>query len=103
MANEPQSMKAVMATLRQQGAPAFLEVLELHVTMGELELRARGLSAALREIAGETAALAETHELASHTRLRALAGYARTASSTADVQAAALGELTRGLDAWNLA
>ncbi len=102
MANQPQSMKAVVATLRQENAPALLDLLELHVAVGEMELGAQSLSAALRELAGESAQLAASPALPPSARLHALADYARSASSTAEAQAAALKEIRRGLDAWNL-
>jgi len=64
-------MQAVVATLRQEGAPAFLEVLELHVAVGEMELNAQRLAVTLREIAGESAQLAALPGLVSPARLRA--------------------------------
>jgi hypothetical protein len=101
MANQTETMQAVVARLRQEGAAALLDFFELHVAIGELVFAAQSLSAAVREIAEESAQLASTPGLASLGRLRALADYARTTSSTAEAQSVALGEIKRGLDGWN--
>ena len=103
MTNPPQSMRAVVAALRQIGAPALLEIMELQIAVGEMELGAQSLRAAVREIAAESADLSAAPGLVSPARLRALADYAGKANATAEQQAAALQEIKGGLAAWNLA
>ncbi|HKY34603.1 MAG TPA: hypothetical protein VJN18_01580 [Polyangiaceae bacterium] len=96
-------MKEVLARLREQNSEAFLEITELYVAVVEILASAQRLCAALREMAGGAAVLTASPGLVSPARLRTVADDARTASGTAEEHAAALGELKRGLDAWNLA
>ena len=96
-------MKDVVAELRRESVGALLELYELDVAVGEITLSARGLCAAVRELAEEAQQLAKTPGLASPARFQALALYAGSASMTAEAQATALVELRRGLAAWSIA
>ncbi len=103
MTSQSKSMKDVVAELRRESVGALLELYELHVAVGEMTVSARGLYAAVRELAEEAKQLAQTPGLASPGRLQALASYASTASTKAESQAIALVELGRGLAAWSIA
>ena len=102
MDNQIKMMKDVVARLREESVGALLELFELDVAVGEMTLSASRLSAGFREVAAETALLADAPALASPKRLRNLADYARNLSANADAQAAALAELARGLTAWSI-
>jgi hypothetical protein len=103
MTSQCKSMRDVVAELRRESVGALLELYELDVAVGEITVSARGLYAALRELAEETAQLAGTPGLVSPGRLRALASQASNVSSKAESQALALVELGRGIAAWSIA
>lgn len=102
MSNHKKTMKDVVVDLRRDAVSALLELFELDVAIGEVRVGAHSLAAALHEIAAETLHLAETPSLTTETRLRALAEHASNASRTADTQANALAELSKGLKAWSI-
>jgi len=95
-------MKEVVARLRETDAEALSEIAELYWATSEILLSAQRLAGAVREIAGETSALAGRPPGDSAGRLNNLAEYARNVSSSADSHAIALRELQRGIEGWNL-
>ena len=102
MTHENKTMKEVVAELRHHSVGALLELFELSVAVGETTLTAQRVSAAVREIAAEAAQLAGASTDASARRLQWLAEFARTTSTSAEVQASALVELKRGLAEWGI-
>lgn len=97
------TMKEVVSQLREGASEALFELFELHVAVGELVLNAQVLSAVAKELATESGQIADRPELALSERLRDLAKAATKTSEVIDGQTRALGELQRGLDAWNIA
>jgi hypothetical protein len=102
MAAEERDMRQVVARLRETEAEALLELAELRTAVNEILSCAVRLAGSVREIAGESAALASAPSAATATRRANLATYARTVSSGVDSQAIALRELQRGLEGWDI-
>jgi len=99
---EDRSMKEVVARLQEKDSGALAEISELYAAASEILSNANRLAGALREIAGEAAALAGRPTVESVTRIKNLADYARMVSSSAECQAAALRELQRGIEGWDV-
>ena len=96
------TMKEVVSQLRNGAAEALIELFELHISVGELMLNAQVLSAVARELATEFMQLADAPVLTSIERLQEVAKAAAKTSEVVDGQYRALGEIQRGLDAWNI-
>lgn len=91
-------MKDIVAEIKSSVAtPPELD--ELDAALKELGHGAHWLASALREIALEAQNLTQAPAAASE-RQQALADYATTVSSAADIQVSALDELRRGVEAW---
>ncbi len=101
---EERSMKEVVAGLRGKDSAVLAELSELYAAASEILSNAQRLAAALREIAGEAGAITITGRPAAESvaRINNLADYARTVSGSADSHAAALRELQRGIEGWDV-
>jgi hypothetical protein len=99
---EKKTMNEVVAELRQESVGALLELFELHVAVGEIALATQTLAAGVRELAAETAALADSPQLASPDRLGNLATFARKVCGTAEAELTAIDQLRQGLATWDI-
>lgn len=91
-----------MAELRQHSFGALLELFELDAAVGEVALGAKGLSAAVREIAEEATQLASEPAKASPARA-STRGLPRKVSQTAEEQAPEPCELGKASERLNRA
>jgi hypothetical protein len=99
---EKKTMKEVVAEMREESVGALLELFELHIAVGEIALATQSLTARVHELAAETAALADSPQLASPDRLRKLAIFARKVCGTAEAELTAIDQLKQGLATWDI-
>lgn len=97
------TMKAVVAQLRECAPEALLDLLELHVAVGELAFNLQLVSAVATELASELAEVAGARALVSGARLQEVAKVAAKTSEIVDRQSQAIAEIQRRLDTWNIA